>query len=653
MMSLIKPLTVTTSPADHDLTVVKTEILQKLLSLSESILEGRYSERIVTDFDDDIITKIVDNINRFCDRVQLDPTGITDLHQQDETVSIFIEVISSFTNRDFKQKLPISENGTIMDAIATGINVLGEELEYSTASKKDLELERNRLDEAQAIAKIGSWELSAPTLHLEWSKESYRIFEADENSSDDLYKTLLHKIKLEDSSRVDSELRGAIERGENFSIEYSIWCRDGSIKNILCIGEVVNDVGGRALRWKGTLQDITERKTVEEKLRQAKEQAEEASKAKSRFLANMSHEIRTPLNGILGLTEIMMCEEISKEHREYLKLINTSGKNLTKLINDILDFTKIESGNLLMENIRFSFREVITACILPYKFLAKEKGIGLLYEVDSAIPPELIGDPTRISQIITNLIGNAIKFTEQGKVEIVFSLLGIQHDEIRIQGIVQDTGVGIPQDAEDKIFKSFSQADETVKRKYGGTGLGLNIVKNLIQQMHGTITVQSCVEPLIDHGTTFTFMMKLKCVPGRINDSIIDNIVTEKPALTKPLHILIVDDNQIHLLVAKKMVRKFCAEVTTAESGAEAINLVKENHYDMVFMDIQMPDMNGYEAAAELRTLSYTQPIIALSANAYEQDVQNSLDAGMNGHLQKPYTEDQLYRKLKEFEDVK
>ncbi|GHN02188.1 hypothetical protein WSM22_36770 [Cytophagales bacterium WSM2-2] len=632
---------------EHETTVVKTEVLQRLLDLSKSILEGNYSQRIAADFEDNMITKIVDNLNRFCDKVQLNPSGLA--YSQDQTVSTFIEVISSFTNLDFTQKLPISENGTIMDAIATGINILGDELEQSTASKKDLERERNKLDEAQSIARIGSWELRAPSFQLKCSKEAFRIFEVSTDTDLDLYEAYMQRVHPDDIERVDKHIRSSIDKVEDFTLEHRIISTDGSMKYILCIGEVVKNDRGHAKRWKGTFQDITDRKSVEEKLRNAKTQAEEASKAKSRFLANMSHEIRTPLNGILGLAEIMMGENVSNEHYQYLKLIRESGKNLAKLINDILDFSKIESGNLQLENIGFNFSETITASILPYKFLAEQKGLNLVYNLDNAIPSEVIGDPTRISQIVTNLVGNAIKFTEHGKVDVSFSLKETKQDELIIQGVVKDTGVGIPKGVEQRIFQSFSQADETITRKFGGTGLGLSIVRSLLQQMSGDIVVQSPAYPEENMGSAFIFTLRLKKPAVKAGAEDLAVLKPKKFSEEKALHILIVDDNKINLLVADRMIKKFGAEVTTAESGAEAIELAASNSFDLVLMDIQMPDLNGCETAIELRKAGFDKPIIALSANAYAEDIRSSIDAGMNDHLQKPYTENQLFTKLKDY----
>jgi signal transduction histidine kinase/CheY-like chemotaxis protein len=631
---------------DHEITVVKTQILSRLLELSEAILHGDYSKRIVTDYDEAIITKIIGNLNKVADNAQLNSIAVND--NQEQTVSTFIEVISSFANLDFKQKLPISENGTIMDAIATGINVLGDELEQSTASKQELETERNRLNEAQAIAKVGSWELDIPSFKLRWSNETFRIVELEYMSADILYKAYRKTFHPDDVSRFDDSMSTAIKKNEGFAVEHRLIGPGGSIKYIHCIGEIVKNNKAVTIGLKGTIQDVTERKVVEDKLKKAKEYAEVANNAKSLFLANMSHEIRTPLNGILGLTEIMLGEEVNEEHRKYLEIIGSSGKNLTQLINDILDFSKIESGKLDLENIIFNFNEVISANINRYAFLAKQKGLTLSYHIHESIPRDVIGDPNRISQILTNLIGNAIKFTEKGKVEITFTLLDNKNGEASIQGVVKDTGIGIPKEKESSIFQSFTQADEAVTRKYGGTGLGLSIVKSLLAQMNGDIRMESPVDLVLNNGSAFTFFIKLKLPAEQSGPASNLNGRQDRVFKTSP-HILIVDDNKVNLLVAKKMVQKFGAKVTTVESGILAIDLVKAISYDMVLMDIQMPEMDGYQTTMELRRLHFTLPIVALTANAYTEDVQNSINSGMNDHIQKPYTEEKLFEKMIKF----
>jgi signal transduction histidine kinase/CheY-like chemotaxis protein len=499
---------------------IKAEVLHKLLEFSEAINKGDFSKRVITDFSDDLITKVANNLNRFADKMQVSANGThTD---QDQIVNTFMEVIASYTNLDFKQKLPISENGTFWDAIATGINMLGDELEHSTASRKELELEQKEL-------------------------------------------------------------------------------------------------------------------------KKAKLQAEEANKAKSAFLASMSHEIRTPMNGILGLTQVMKHELTNPDHLKYLDLIQNSGNNLTQLINDILDFSKIESGNLELENLPFNFAKIINNDIERYKFLASQKGLTLTCAIDSSIPEEVIGDQVRISQIINNIIGNSIKFTEKGSIRLNFSLLEAKGEDILLKGTIKDTGVGIAKDAQKKIFRSFHQADNSITRKFGGTGLGLSIVKSLVELMGGSISVQSPVDKVSGTGSCFTFTLRLK-TPAQVSSTVAPE--EKKQILTQSTRILIVDDNQINLLVASKIVQGFGAEVTTVESGIEALRIVKEKDFDLILMDIQMPELDGLETTRLLRMENFKNPIIALSASAYKEDIQNSLEAGMNAHIQKPFTEAELFNMI-------
>ncbi len=624
-------------------TKVPTEALVKLWELSEALIRGDHSKRIVIDFDSSLITKIADNLNQFLDNAQLNAGG----EAQQQTVNNFIEVISSFANLDFKQKLPISDNGTVIDAIATGINILGEELEQSTASKQEMEKERNQLNEAQSLAKVGSWELEIPTLNLRGSKEAYRIFDLDYHSPSALLEHYRKRIHPEDISLLDEYIHRSIRHGENFIFEHRILDKSGTLKYIFCVGEVIENEKGKPGTLKGTIQDITERKRNEQKLKEAKEYAEEANTSKSRFLANMSHEIRTPLNGILGLTEVMMGEEVSEEHRRYLEIIRDAGKNLAQLINDILDLSKIESRKLTLENIVFDFNHVVRSNINTYQFLADQKGLKLSSLVDASIPAKVIGDPTRLSQVLTNLIGNAIKFTEQGSVDVTFELLRREDKEIWVQGSVIDTGVGIPEEKLEMIFQSFTQADETVSRKYGGTGLGLSIVKSLLMQMRGGISVQRKEAPQQGAAFIFYFQLGLPDHEEKKEDMPLGGAL-QKRAFAQSWRILVVDDSPLNLLVAKKMLGNLGAQVTTANSGEEAIDHVRANTYDLVLMDIQMPDLNGYEATAQLRILHFDGPIVALSANAYEEDVQTSLAMGMNGHINKPYSEEHLFEKIQQ-----
>jgi PAS domain S-box-containing protein len=540
-----------------------------------------------------------------------------------------------------------------MDAIATGINMLGDELENSTASRAELEKERNRLNEAQCLARVGSWEVHADGKKLTISREACRIFgipPGDEYSFRKAYRLFRKTLHPADTEKVQIFLKQMREKSGRYSFETRVITDDSSIKHILCIGEMVRKSSdGNVGIITGTIQDITESKLVEKALQEAKTKAEDLNQAKTRFLANMSHEIRTPLNGILGLTEIMLSETQSAEHKKYLDLIRYSGKNLTQLINDTLDLSKIESGKLKLENISFNFRDTITSNIRPYEFLAQQKGCILTYRIGQNLPSDVIGDPTRISQVIINLLGNAIKFTEEGNIDILFDLEERTEGKVVIKGIVKDNGIGIPADRIDTIFKSFSQADESITRKYGGSGLGLSIVKSLLALMGGDIHVESVCGEGRNNGTTFTFYFTLSEPAINTQPQITGGQSEPGECFSRPLQLLLVDDNRINLLVAKKMLENLGAIVTTALNGIEAVKQAQEKEFDVILMDIQMPEMNGYEATIKLRELAYSKPIIALSANAFPEDVKNSLESGMNDHIQKPFSGEQLLTTINKY----
>jgi PAS domain S-box-containing protein len=386
--------------------------------------------------------------------------------------------------------------------------------------------------------------------------------------------------------------------------------------------------------------DISRLKQVEEEMRKAKEHAEAANNAKSRFLANMSHEIRTPLNGILGIAEILKDEITDKTHVEYLDIIRASGQNLARLINDILDLSKIESGKLNLEKVPFHFVKTIQANIQSYKYLAEQKGLAFHCSIDSNIPEVVIGDSTRINQIIVNLVGNAIKFTEAGSVGVSFHMERNDDSGITIRGEIKDTGIGIPKEKEKVIFESFAQADDSVTRKFGGTGLGLTIVENLVSQMEGTIKVISPV-PESAKGTLFSFTFTVKEATMK-SGAIANEQKNPKKNFSRPVEVLVVDDNQINQLVAKKILENFGATVILAMNGSEAIEKIKSKSFDIVFMDIQMPGKDGYETTREIRGLNFKNPIVALSANAFNEHVQRSIEAGMDDHMQKPFTPEQI-----------
>ena len=390
--------------------------------------------------------------------------------------------------------------------------------------------------------------------------------------------------------------------------------------------------------------EITAQKEISKQLNYEKERAQNASYFKTRFLANMSHEIRTPLNAIMGFAEVLTKQELEREkQKEYLNHINSSGSLLLKLIGDILDLSKIEEGKLSLQDESFYFKEVLSSAILPYKFKANEKGLTFSLHFDEFIPDYVIGDCYRIKQVVINLIGNALKFTEQGKINIWFSneTNSNTKEECNITIKISDTGIGVNDENKKAIFQSFTQADSTVVRKYGGSGLGLSIVKQLVDKMGGEIWVEDNHE---GQGSIFFVTLKLKVDNSKTKPLLSDKGPSfQKLSFKNEIKILTVEDNPINQDLVAIVLKSLGAKVDFANNGVEGIEKFKQNTYDLILMDVQMPVMGGFEATRIIRTMNASIPVIGLTANVYKEDIDNCKAAGMTDHLGKPFSEFQMY----------
>jgi PAS domain S-box-containing protein len=438
------------------------------------------------------------------------------------------------------------------------------------------------------------------------------------------------------------EMYNTIGKGNTFRAEVKNKAKDGSFYWVdSTITPFVDKKTKKPIQYIVIRKDITESKQEKKELRIAKEEAVKSKENQSMFLSNMSHEIRTPMNGIIGMSRLLKNTNLNKEQQKYNNAIFTSADNLMHIINEILDVSKVEAGKMEIENIPFNLIDLIKTWQEILSIRADEQSLKFIIETEENLPTKLIGDPIRLNQIIYNLVGNGLKFTSKGEVTLSIKMIELLKNDVTIQFDVIDTGIGIPEDKLEEIFLSFSQANRNTTRKYGGTGLGLTITKNLIDLQNGKITVDSTE----GKGSTFSFALNY----GIHNASSSSSSSSSSRELNDIglLDILLVEDHEINQMLATNVLEGWGFNVELARNGIEAVEMADKNRYDLIIMDIHMPIMDGYEATQKIRTeLKSDIPIIAMTASARIGDNKRCFEVGMDDFISKPFDPDLLIEKI-------
>lgn len=542
------------------------------------------------------------------------------------------------------EKVFFSRGVPVISPSGEVFKVYGTTADVTERVQREQRLSENEqsLLQAQRLAKLGSWYLDLSDLHSEWAEGMYYIWERDLKLPPPTLDEIRATVHEDDLEKFEENLMMIRESDLEQTLEFRIRMTDGRIKTVEGRGRVIRDESGKATRLFGTVMDISERRNVMEELIRARTQAEESAKAKEYFLANISHELRTPLNGIIGMARLLQKTALNSTQREYTEVLGQTAGNLMVIINDILDFAKIESGTLALEAIPFDPSRVADTAIQLQMFKAEEKDLTLRHLHEGQPLPKVMGDPYRLNQILLNLLNNGIKYTNHGEVVLSHRIIEENEDEVRIQFTVRDTGIGIPYEMQSEIFESFTQVTDSA-RVQGGIGLGLTISKSLVEKLGGKIWVES--QP--DVGSSFHFT-----IPYDKSKEVSITPAGNKlePIDTGSVKILLVEDNKVNLFITEAMLHDWGFKVDVAVNGLEAVELCRKNDYSLVLMDIQMPEMNGLEATKVIRRIpdrkKSSVPIIAITANTSRTAHKQFLTEGMNDWVVKPFKDEALYRKI-------
>ncbi len=501
---------------------------------------------------------------------------------------------------------------------------------------------KNRLLlDAEKVGHFGSWELDLVENQLYWSDEAYRIFGVEPQQFQATYETFLERVHPDDREKVDRAYTQSLHSGKQYGVEHRVIPLDGGDERLvreMC--EHVRDVDGNVVRSIGVVRDITEQKRLRE-LQHQIDVTEEVSRMKDEFLASMSHELRTPLTAIIGFSELLCEHKLDSDDWNMVKAIERASRGQLALVNDILDASKIESGRFAIDEQPYNLSIMLKD--IENMFASRAHEVGLDFTVEQGNPEDhlLLGDSQRIRQILINLIGNAVKFTPEGGITLSTSRAG---NTLLFKA--EDSGVGISPEAQQRLFQRFEQADGSISRRFGGSGLGLYISYNLARMMGGSIDVKS------EEGVGSTFTLSLPYQQSKRRERRAEsrdegNAVFEEKSLSG--HVLVAEDTQALQLLERRILEKMGLEVTTVNNGQEAVELVAGHHFDLILMDMQMPVMDGIEATRTIRAAENPIPIIALTANVMQKHRDQFNQADCNGFIAKPIDKYELKRVLQRY----
>lgn len=596
-------------------------------------------------------------------------------YKSEEMIGKGIEVLIPINKGDgFRNKIDKVKNGDVINNFETvRIHKNGSSIDVSISispiydfdgifsgavgvykditEKKELAKKLQEYEERWRFAlegsKFGAWDWNIVTNKVFYSNGWKELLGYDEYEISDNLEEWMSRVHPDDSSYVKDKLNKHFQ-GEEYSLEYRMKCKDSSYKWVRSRGKAIDWIAsGKPLRMVGTVEDVSDTKIIEQELKEKyrqlkllKEEADRANNAKSEFLANISHEIRTPMNGISAAIQLLQVTNISSEQSKYVKILKESLDTLLVIINNLLDISKIESGGFKLNNEKFNLKEIVNDIYNNFLITGNSKGLEISYYLDPTIDFEVIGDEFKLKQILTNLLSNAVKFTENGYVSLRVKLVHSDCISERIEFRVKDSGIGIEEDFRDKMFKNFSQGDLSSKKKHMGAGLGLAISKQLATLMNGDIWFESTV----GQGSTFFFTCEFKKSNKKSNDILQQK--NEVYNLDYDKVILCVEDNIINQEVIEDIIRKKGYKYIAAYNGNEALEVLKNNKVDLILMDVQMPEMNGFEITKTVREEDSKVrhiPIIGMTAYSMFESRDKCIKAGMDDYIAKPLDIEKLY----------